>query len=172
MQELVDWCAITLKNQQYHPLLILANFLVSFLQIHPFIDGNGRLSRLLTNYILMTAGYLYTPFVSHEKLIEDSKADYYKCLRSSQKTFNTDQESIAVWVDYFLNILLAQAEKARELLTGSELEQSLSPKQLKILRYIISTDDEKTPKQIVQATNIKRITVNQGAEKVGWSWQN
>jgi Fic family protein len=63
--------------------------LVEFLQIHPFQDGNGRLSRILTNLLLLKAGYRYMAYVSHEKLIEDNKPDYYLALRSSQRTLGS-----------------------------------------------------------------------------------
>ncbi|MCJ7624435.1 MAG: Fic family protein, partial [Anaerolineaceae bacterium] len=84
MQELVEWAQSAINNQRYHPLLIIANFLVQFLQIHPFQDGNGRLSRMLTNLLMLQAGYAYMPYASHEKIIEDNKPEYYLALRQSQ----------------------------------------------------------------------------------------
>ena len=69
MQELVEWTQGSFLEKKIHPLLITANFIVEFLQIHPFQDGNGRLSRILTNLLLLKTGYLYMPYVSHEKLI-------------------------------------------------------------------------------------------------------
>ncbi|MBI2086307.1 Fic family protein, partial [Candidatus Daviesbacteria bacterium] len=71
MQELVEWTKNALEQKKSHPLIIIGNFLVEFLNIHPFVDGNGRLSRILTNLLLLQAGYLYMPYVSHESLIED-----------------------------------------------------------------------------------------------------
>ena len=68
MQELIDTTQKAFKEKKYHPLLIVGNFLVEFLNIHPFQDGNGRISRILTNLLLLQAGYLYVPYVSHEKL--------------------------------------------------------------------------------------------------------
>ena len=165
MQELLDWQRTALADNRYHPLLVLANFLVSFLQIHPFTDGNGRLSRLLTNYVLLEGGYMYTPFVSHEKLIEESKGDYYRSLRESQKTFGSNQESISAWATYFLNILLAQAQKAAEILSSVDLDQDLSPKQIQVWHYLLEKS-EVSPRQIVEATGIKRITVNQILKKL------
>ena len=85
MSELVDWTKKTLEQNQSHPLLVIANFLVEFLNIHPFEDGNGRLSRILTNLLLLKHGYAYIPYVSHEKLVEDNKPEYYLSLRKSQK---------------------------------------------------------------------------------------
>ena len=62
-----------LKEQTIEPLFVIANFVVEFLSIHPFQDGNGRLSRILTNLLLLQAGYVYMPYISHEKLVEDNK---------------------------------------------------------------------------------------------------
>ena len=103
-QELVEWTQESLAEKKYHPLLIVSNFLVEFLQIHPFQDGNGRLSRVLTNLLLLKEGYLYMPYISHEKLVEDNKPEYYLALRQSQKTFKTENETIIPWLDFFLTI--------------------------------------------------------------------
>jgi len=111
MNELVDWTKDALKEKKYHPLLIVGNFIVEFLNIHPFEDGNGRLSRILTNLLLLKEGYLYMPYVSHEKLIEDNKPDYYMALRTSQKTFKKN-EDLTPWLNFFLSILLSQSQMA------------------------------------------------------------
>ncbi|MBI1834122.1 MAG: Fic family protein, partial [Candidatus Andersenbacteria bacterium] len=110
-QELVEWTQQTLAEKKYHPLLIVGSFLVEFLQIHPFQDGNGRLSRVLTNLLLLKEGYLYMPYVSYEKFVEDNKPEYYLALRQSQKTFlsaealakedKTENETVIPWLDFF-----------------------------------------------------------------------
>ena len=120
-QELVDWTQEALMEKKYHPLLVAGNFLVEFLQIHPFQDGNGRLSRVLTNLILLKEGYLYMPYVSHEKLVEDNKPEYYLALRQSQKTFKTDKGTIVPWLDFFLTIFLKQSRMAVELLSKKNI---------------------------------------------------
>ena len=162
MSELVDW---SLAPSRHHPLLVLANFLVSFLKIHPFLDGNGRLSRLLTNHWLLRQGYGYAPFVSHEKIIEDSKADYYRALRDSQLTFGQESESIAAWVEYFLGVLLTQAQQAVELLAIARAEDELSPKQLAVWKYLVEAG-QATPGQISQQTGVARMTVSQALVKL------
>ena len=165
MQGLVDWYHHAIAENKYHPLLILANFIVSFLKIHPFMDGNGRLSRLLTNYFLLSYGYKYIPFVSHESLIETTKGDYYRALQGSQKTFGTKEESIEDWTVYFLNILLRQASQALDLLKDVYFEKNLSPKQIAVWLYL-GTVDEASPSQISQATDVNQITVSQVINKL------
>jgi Fic family protein len=165
MSELVDWTIDALKNKSYHPLLIIGNFLVEFLNIHPFEDGNGRLSRILTNLLLLKEGYLYMPYVSHEKIIEDNKPDYYLALRNSQKTLRSQRPDITVWLNFFLKILLFQSQMAIDLLTQENLETILSPQQLVVWKYFQSVD-EVTPLQISQQTNVPRPTINQVINKL------
>src|SRR3990172_2665010 len=130
MQTLTEWTVKALKEKSYHPILIVGNFLVEFLQIHPFQDGNGRLSRVLTNLLLLQEGYLYMPYISHEKLVEDNKPDYYMALRKSQKTFKTGHADIASWLNFFLTVFLKQSQMAVELLSKENIQKLLSIKQL------------------------------------------
>ena len=74
-----------LEAEHLHPLLVIGNFVVELLKIHPFQDGNGRLSRIITNLLLSKSGYLYIPYVSQEKLIEDNKNAYYAALRRARR---------------------------------------------------------------------------------------
>lgn len=165
MQELVAWFADSQKTAAFHPLLIIANFIVEFLKVHPFLDGNGRLSRILTNLLLLRAGYAYVPYVSHEKFIENQKAEYYIALRKSQTTFGTDDESVTAWVEYFTSILHAQAEEAIALLEGQNIEQLLSPQQLKVWQYLLEVH-EATPDQMSEATQVPRPTVSQVVDRL------
>lgn len=160
MRDLVEWTQKTLTENKYHPLLIIGNFLVEFLKIHPFTDGNGRLSRVLTNLLLLQAGYLYIPYVSHEKLVEDNKPDYYITLRRSQKTIGTDNETIADWLGFFLDMILKQSEMAVELLSKENIEKILSEKQVAVWQYIEKAKEAGTG-DIVKNTKIVRPTVKQ-----------
>jgi len=144
--------------------------LVEFLNIHPFQDGNGRLSRIITNLMMLRAGYTYVPYISHEKLVEDNKMDYYMALRRSQKTFlsaealakegKSENETIVPWLEFFLNILLKQAQMAIDLLSKENIELLLSPKQLQVWNYL-QTVTEATPGEISKMANISRPTVSQ-----------
>ena len=175
MQEAVEWTQNALAKKKYHPLIIIGNFLVEFLNVHPFQDGNGRLSRVLTNLLLLKEGYLYAPYVSHEKLVEDNKPDYYVALRRSQKTFlsakalakedKTKKEDIMPWLDFFFGILLKQAQMAVELLSKENVEKILSPKQLAVWNYL-QTVDSATPGEISKAANVARRTVNQAVDNL------
>jgi len=160
MQELVEWTQSAMDNKSFHPLIIIANFLVQFLQIHPFQDGNGRLSRILTNLLMLQEGYAYMPYASHEKIVEDNKPDCYLSLQQSQKTFHTDAETIAPWLDYFLEVVLYQAQMALELFSDENIEKLLSPRQLEVWQYIQDVM-EATPKELSEKLDIPRPTINQ-----------
>lgn len=165
MQELVEITQNVLKENTYHPLLVIGNFLVEFLAIHPFTDGNGRLSRILTNLLLLQAGYAYVPYVSHEKLIEDNKPDYYLALRKSQNTFTAKNSSAIPWLSFFLRIILKQSEAAVAFLSQETVEHMLSKKQLAVWNYL-QTVSEAGPLEITQHTNIARRTINQALDKL------
>ena len=140
MSELVESTNASLTEKKYHPLLIVANFLVEFLAIHPFQDGNGRISRVLTNLLLLQNGYLYMPYVSHEKLVEDNKTDYYLALRATQKHHKTDHEDISPWLNFLLDSLLIQVTKAKEIMNSEQPEKRLSERQGQI--FAVFTNDE------------------------------
>jgi len=160
MLALVEWTQKEFKEKTYHPLLIIGSFLVEFLQMHPFTDGNGRLSRIVTNLLLLKEGYLYMPYVSHEKLIEDNKPDYYLALRTSQKTFGTEHEDINTWLVFFLKIILKQSELAVDLLSAENIEKTFSKNQLAAWQYLQKVI-EATPLEIAKNADIARPTVNQ-----------
>jgi len=166
MQELVEWTQTAFLEKSFHPLIIIANFLVEFLHIHPFTDGNGRLSRILSNLLMLQHGYEYMPYVSQEKLIEDNKPEYYIALRASQKTLRSNKEDITAWLNFFLHIILEQSEKAMNIISHEEVSKLLSPQQDIVWEYISKQDKVVTPLEISQATSIPRPTINQVLNKL------
>ena len=167
MQELVDWTKSALGNQSFHPLLIIGNFIVEFLHIHPFEDGNGRISRILTNLLLLKSGYAYMPYISHEKLVEENKADYYMTLRKSQNTLRKSEkeQNIMPWMEFFLDIVLIQSKEALQLLSAENLEKLLTTKQLTVWEHIKSVEST-SPREIAAITNVAYATVRQTLEKL------
>jgi len=163
--ELIEQTKAAIQNHSYHPLLIIAHFIVQFLQIHPFEDGNGRLSRILTNFLMLQAGYVYMPYVSHEKLVEDNKPDYYMALRKSQKTLKTAEATIVPWLDFFLEAIYQQSKVAIELLSTENLEKLFSPTQMKVWQYIVQ-NHEARPLELSTQLSIPRPTINQVVTKL------
>ncbi len=109
--ELVEWAGENLESGDLHKLIVIAVFVVVFLAIHPFQDGNGRLSRILTTLLLLRAGYEYVPYSSLESVIEQSKDAYYLSLRQSQGTLRKEAPDWQPWLTFFLRAL--QQQKAR-----------------------------------------------------------
>lgn len=163
--ELVDWAYEALEKNRFHSLLVIANFLVEFLKIHPFEDGNGRLSRVLTNLLLLRSGYQFIQYVSHEQIIERRKDEYCMALIKSQETFKTDYDTIAPWLNFFLSVVKEQAIKALTYLEEEHVEDTLSPKQHAVWKHISSVD-EASISDIVKATNIAHGTVKQSLERL------
>ncbi|HMV13256.1 MAG TPA: Fic family protein [Nitrosomonas sp.] len=108
MQELVTWLNEARERKHLHSLLIVAVFIVTFLEIHPFQDGNGRLSRILTTLLLLQAGYAYVPYSSLESAIENSKEGYYLALRQTQGTIRTETPNWQPWLVFFIRALQQQ----------------------------------------------------------------
>ena len=111
MRELIDWLQEAREISRIHPLLILAVFIVIFLEIHPFQDGNGRLSRVLTTLLLLQAGYAYVPYSSLESVVENSKESYYLALRKTQGTIRTDNPNWQPWLMFFMQALQQQKRR-------------------------------------------------------------
>ncbi|MDZ7575807.1 MAG: DUF977 family protein [Pseudotabrizicola sp.] len=113
MAELVEWYNTALAEGELHPLLLIGIFVVIFLEIHPFQDGNGRLSRVLTTLLLLRAGYAYVPFSSLESVIEQSKEAYYLALRQTQGTTGSEEPDWDPWLTFFLTALQRQMRRLR-----------------------------------------------------------
>jgi Fic family protein len=111
MDELIVWTNTALTEKSLHPLLVTAIFTVVFLEIHPFQDGNGRLSRILTTLLLSKSGYAYMLYSSLESVIEANKEAYYLALRQTQGTIRTEIPDWQPWVIFFLEALGKQKEK-------------------------------------------------------------
>ena len=111
MTELVSWMRSQEEAKTFHPLLAIATFIVVFLEIHPFQDGNGHLSRVLTTLLLLRAGYAYVPYSSLESVIEQSKDSYYLALRRTQGTIRTPNPDWNPWLGFFLRALQQQKRR-------------------------------------------------------------
>lgn len=164
MDDILYWTGEAFSEKKLHPILIIANFIFEFLAIHPFTDGNGRLSRTLTNLLLLQSGYEYTPYVSLEEIIEDKKEEYYASLRQTQKNHKTDREDIGSWLNFFLDILLIQARKAEELMKSDDPTKLLSGRQLEV--FILFGDDSLSVLEIKEKTGIPEQTIKQALRRL------
>ena len=137
MEELVDWTNHSLEKGEVHPLIVIATFVYEFLSIHPYQDGNGRLSRLLTNLLLIKNGYHFIQYVSLEHIVEEHKSGYYQALMEGQKDRYTDDEQIGKWMLFFLGSMVELIEKLEvKVKEFRELGGYLNERQKEVLEYI------------------------------------
>lgn len=128
-----------------HPLMVIARFVVEFLAIHPFQDGNGRLSRALTTLLLLRAGYEYVPYASLERIVEENKIRYYATLRESQLAMRRDATDFGAWLLFFLGALRAQKRALEAKLDVERSMLQLSSTQEKILAFVRARGRATTP---------------------------
>jgi Fic family protein len=129
MRTLIDWHQ---RVQDVHPLVVVSAFVYEFLSIHPFQDGNGRLSRLLTSLLLLQKGIDWIQFISFEHEIEHRKKEYYQALRNCQ--VQRPNESITEWVVFFISALHNMMRKLEKKLSVSGT--GLDTKEKEVYQYI------------------------------------
>lgn len=158
-RELLEWVRHAREHQTLHPLLIIAVFVVVFLEIHPFQDGNGRLSRVLTTLLLLQAGYAYVPYSSLESIIEQNKQGYYMALRQTQGSIRTDAPNWQPWIVFFLNSLASQVKRLEEKISNEEKLLSQMPVLSVQLIDLARKQGRVTVAQAVELTHANRNTV-------------
>ncbi len=136
MKELIQWFSEESQKGTLHPLLLMAIFIVHFLAIHPFQDGNGRLSRILTTLLLMRSGYSYVPFSSLEKIVEENKDRYYLSLRRAQSTLYTNNSKLNDWLLFFVGCLRKQISVLDSKVKTERMIAELPPLSQEIMKII------------------------------------
>ena len=161
MAELVGWVTSEREQRHLHPLLVIAVFTVVFLEIHPFQDGNGRLSRILTTLLLLQAGYAYVPYSSLESVIEQSKEGYYLALRQTQGSIRSDAPNWQPWIIFFLRALQQQMRRlAKKIEREKIVLSSLPDLALRILDH--ARDHGRVSMgEVIQLTGVSRNTLKQ-----------
>jgi len=160
MQELVDWTKSVIDDESYHPLIVTAVFVVTFLAIHPFQDGNGRLSRILTSLILLKSGYSYFPYSSMESIIERNKENYYLSLRRTQTTLWTEDTNWTPWLRFFLQSLKRQKDHLKSKVDMQIEKDFLAlPSESQIILDYVAKHGRINTSKAQELVNIPRPTV-------------
>jgi Fic family protein len=120
MERLLGWHAEVERSGELHPLLVTGMFIAWFLAIHPFDEGNGRLSRILTTLLLLRAGYAHVSYASLEQIIEGSTAFHDAALRKTQQTLNSPLPDWGAWLLFFLRSLVRQKDQLMARMEASE----------------------------------------------------
>jgi len=165
MRALFEWY----QNDTSTPAIIkVAVFVYEFLSIHPFQDGNGRLSRLLGTLLLLKQGYPWIQFVSFEHEIENRKTDYYKVLMDCQQ--NRPGENVDSWLDFFLACLSSIQDKLKRKLETKQTQNALNPREKKIVQFIEAypgvKSGEISSKLNIPLPSVKRILSEMIANKI------
>lgn len=137
MGELLKWTNEELEKKEINSILVIASFVYEFLSIHPFHDGNGRLSRLLTTLLLLKENYYYVQYASFEHVIEERKKEYYKVLMECQKNRYKKNEKIDLWIEFFLDCLIGLSKKLESKIQNVNISGDyINPRQKEIIRKI------------------------------------
>ena len=161
MTELISWLKDVRELRRLHPLLIIAIFIVVFLEIHPFQDGNGRLSRILTTLLLLQASYAYVPYSSLESVIEHSKEGYYLALRQTQGTIHTQSPNWKSWLLFFLRALQQQKRRLAVKIEREKFSIAALPElAVKILDYV-RDHGRVTISDMVRTTGVSKNTLKE-----------
>jgi Fic family protein len=167
MQDLVTWAEQALADKFLHPLLVVAMFVVRFLAIHPFQDGNGRLSRILTTLLLLKTSYVYVPYSSMESVVEANKEAYYLALRRTQTTLQQDEPEWEHWLLFFLRTLKKQKDNLLKKLEREHYFLQAMPQLAADILELAKENGRITTGEILLVTQAKRATVkNRLAELV------
>ena len=132
---LYDFQSINISDE-VPSIILIASFIVHFLAIHPFRDGNGRLSRLITVWLMLRSGYYWIQFSSHEKIIEDNKKNYYLSLRKTQNSFNKTKVLYDSWIEFFSKTLLQQTKIIESILQKESPVSALNRNEVLVYEII------------------------------------
>jgi Fic family protein len=161
MEKLITEFNKSWDEKEVHKLILISEFIIRFLKIHPFQDGNGRLSRILTNLLMLKAGYNFVEYSSHEKIIEDNKKKYYVSLRKDQKNLD-DNIFPQNWTVFFLNIIQKQIKVLEDKISISE---SYTPVEEAILT-LLKTESKVTNEMIRNKFDFNPNTVKSAFQKL------
>jgi len=159
MRELIDWYDHNTGDSNTHPLIAVAVFVVVFLAIHPFQDGNGRLSRALTTLLLLKAGYAYVPYTSLESIIEENKEGYYLALRRTQGTLKDDTPEWNPWIVFFLRAMQKQKQRLEKKVERENILRASMPELASRILELITQHGELSTSDLMQLTDAPRSTV-------------
>jgi len=156
IKQLINWYN---SEKEVHSLIKVASFVYDFLSVHPFQDGNGRISRLISTLLLLKNGYKWIQYVSFEHEIENRKNEYYQVLRSCQT--QRPNEDVTEWILFFLNCLSNIQSQLMTKLQKNGLETQLSSKEKSIYTIIQNRPNiqsgEISEKLAIPAPTVKRL---------------
>ena len=155
-----EWASTRLASSEFHPLLVIAGFVLELLAIRPFVNGNGRVSRIVSAFLLLRSGYAFVPYASLEKVIADRWTDYYFALRQSQAKAHLPRPDITPWLSMFLDVIRTQTRQVRAILDKQPDISLLSKTQIRVLN-LLERNREVTNRLISGELGIPKDTAKQ-----------
>lgn len=159
MHDLIAWLKQTREENAVHSLLATAVFVVVFLAIHPFQDGNGRLSRILTTLLLLQGGYVYVPYASLESVVEQNKESYYLALRRTQGTLKRDAPDWQPWILFFLRALQRQKRALEAKIDREQIMRVAMPALATTILDLVAEHGQIGVAEILKVTGAPRATI-------------
>lgn len=159
VEDLLAWHRITTESKSLHPLVAAGIFIVVFLAIHPFQDGNGRLSRALTTLLLLKSGYAYVPYCSLESIVEENKEEYYLALRRTQATLTGGRTDWLPWLTFFLRTICEQKRRLETKIERERILRASLPELALTILDLAAEHGEISVAGILRATNSPRGTI-------------
>ena len=166
MEQLVTWAQAAFADGRLHPLLIIAVFVVRFLAIHPFQDGNGRMSRALTTFLLLKTGYRYVPYSSMEAVIEQEKSAYYLALRQTQTTLRLAKINWEPWIIFFLRSLKRQKDNLEIKVNREHILLNQQPEHAHVILELLRSRGRITVGELERLTTYTRHNLKKSLEKL------
>jgi Fic family protein len=166
MKNAIDWFNESVHEETHHPLILTGIFIAVFLAIHPFQDGNGRLSRILTTLLLLRSGYGYVPYSSMESVIEANKDSYYLALRRTQQTIRKEKQNWEPWLVFFLKAMAKQKDNLAAKVKQEQVLRASLPALSRQILDLAKTRGEITVREIEQATQANRNTIKAHLKKL------
>jgi Fic family protein len=155
-----EWARTRLASTTFHPLLVIAGFVLELLAIRPFVNGNGRVSRILTNFLLLRCGYTFVPCASLETVIADRWPEYYLALRQSQAHAHLPRPDITPWLSAFLDAIRMQTRDLRAAIEWRPDASVLSENQLGVLN-LLERNAEVTNRLVCSELHLPKDTAKQ-----------
>ncbi len=162
---LIEWATSRLAYSDFHPLLVVASFLLEFAAIRPFADGNGRLTRILTNLLLLQCGYTQVAYISFDAVLAGRWTPCHLALRRSQATRNLPRPDIAPWLGAFLDVIREHIGKAKALVEQRPDDRLLSANQVAVLR-LLERNREITNRLVCRGLDLPRDTAKQALKRL------
>jgi Fic family protein len=159
MVNLMDWLRAELGHERTHPLIICAVFMMTFLEIHPFQDGNGRMARILVKLLLWRGGYPHTKYSSLDHILESEKFDFYRALEQTLTTLQRDLPDWEAWLQYFLSAVLKDSQGFNQKLKSERKNFSPLPQLAVCILELARTQGKVTLRDALKETDGNRNTL-------------